>query len=278
MREGAAVAPCLALCTMGGLILISDYSIFRLTRIPQNLPASLKSIQLEENLITSLNQSDFTSLRNLETLNLHGNLLSSLEPLALAPLIRLRTLVLRSNALEVLYKDSFYNLSALEILDLSQNPLKVIVNGAFSPLTHLNVLHLARLSEKEISLNVGVFADLSRVQILDLCDSKYLTQKLVSEGGLGGFKALRELNLERCELPDSKVLCDQLSELSQLRVVKGAGNGFSNGSRSSSSWSASTFTLSRLCPETGRSAASARAALARGSRLWRRARGGNRRS
>ncbi len=221
----------------------------RLSRIPQNLPASLKSLQLEENLITTLNQTDFQSLKNLETLNLNGNRLSSLEPELLSPLIRLRTLVLRSNSIEVLYSESFRNLTSLEILDLSQNPLKVIVNGAFSSLLNLNILHLSRLTEKEIQFDVSVFSPLSRVQILDLSDSRYFTKKFISLLGLSGFKSLRELNVERCDLSDPKTLCDQLSELSLVRVVKGAGNSFSNNSQGVvNPWTSSMSALARLCP------------------------------
>jgi len=221
------------------------FSSCRLSRIPQNLPSSLKSLQLEDNRISILNQSDFLTLRNLETLNLHGNQLSSLDPDVFAPLTRLRTLMLRANSLDSILPSIFSNLSSLQILDLSQNPLKVIVNGAFSPLTHLNVLHFSRLGDGEVEFDpTQIFTPFRSLQILDLSYSSSFCKKALP--GLSWFKSLRELNVDACDLDSGhlKVICEQVAEVESLRIVKGAGNPFGGGGLKG----LSVYVPTKLCP------------------------------
>lgn len=190
----------------------------RLRRIPQNLPPSLRSLQLEGNLIANLNTTDFKNLRRLEELNLHSNRITSIPPSVFSELKSLKSLDLRSNLIDVIYRDSFANLSKLETLDISQNPIKVIVTGAFESLRKVALLHLSRLMEP-IELDVSSFKPLQNLQILELDDSPHLALTLFQEGGFSYFPYLVELNLQRCGLDDPNLVSNALVELN-LHTVK----------------------------------------------------------
>lgn len=211
------------------------------------MPTSLKSLQLEENRIAILHQSDFHPLSNLETLNLHGNRVESLDPFVFSPLVRLRTLILRANKIDSLLPALFSNLSALQILDLSQNPLKVIVNGAFNPLTHLHILHLSRLGEMDVQFEPShLFPPLLHLQILDLNNSPYFSKKALP--GLGLLKSLRELNVDACNLDMAQLLiiCDQIQGLESVRVIKGARNPF--GRANGTTRGLAVYIPAKICP------------------------------
>lgn len=78
----------------------------------------------------------------LEILNLDRNLLTSIQNGALQEFPHLTTLTLRHNQIDVLQDHAFYGQSSLQVLDLGYNGIVAISGASLQHLTRLSTLDL----------------------------------------------------------------------------------------------------------------------------------------
>ena len=100
-------------------------------------------LNLQDNIISSVEDGVFQSLNRLRFLNLQGNSLSSLNRSTFTGLPRLHLLYLRGNKLSEIRTGTFSYLLGIRSLDLSENHLTRIDGDSFNNLTHLISLKLS---------------------------------------------------------------------------------------------------------------------------------------
>ncbi|XP_065367812.1 toll-like receptor 3 [Calliphora vicina] len=81
-------------------------------------------------------------LKNLASLNLNRNLIKSIQNKAFVKFSKLQILSLRHNQIDVLQDHAFYGLGSLETLDLSYNGIVAISGASLQHLTRLTTLDL----------------------------------------------------------------------------------------------------------------------------------------
>lgn len=97
---------------------------------------SLTALNLERNVIQSLGEASFDSVKNtLSSLSLLNNLLTDYPTVAISKLPELRVLDLGFNLITEIPNDAFLANPSLTLLALDGNPIETIPNKAF---THLN--------------------------------------------------------------------------------------------------------------------------------------------
>lgn len=162
LSPSSCPAPCK--CTEG----IVDCRNRGLSAIPDNLPADMTEIRLEQNQITdiparafiqyprlrridlsnneirSIAADAFRNLKSLTSLVLYGNKITNLQSRLFEGLTSLQLLLINANKIECIKADTFIGLTSLNLLSLYDNSLKSLPNGTFSGMTSLQTLHLAR--------------------------------------------------------------------------------------------------------------------------------------
>ncbi|XP_075167182.1 leucine-rich tendon-specific protein [Haematobia irritans] len=104
---------------------------------------NLRDLDLSaNNLSGNLSATSIPVLKNLASLNLNRNLIKSIQNKALMNFSRLTTLSLRHNQIDVLQDHAFYGLGSLETLDLSYNGIVAISSASLQHLTRLKTLDL----------------------------------------------------------------------------------------------------------------------------------------
>ena len=181
--------------------------------VPDQLPFDLKSLHLEFQNLTILDQlSDrpLTNLRHLtlprnnirlvledalskapylKTLDLSHNDLDCL-PRAISKQTKLKELYLSNNEIGLLDSELFVNLTQLQALDLSGNQLMFLPENLFTPLRYLQTLDLSNNSL--IFLTKDIFGDLYRLEELRLSNNKI---RDVTHGWLSGMPNLWVLEM-----------------------------------------------------------------------------------
>ncbi|XP_050818531.1 toll-like receptor 13 [Gopherus flavomarginatus] len=122
-----------------------------LSQVPCHLPWNVSSLDLSENRIASLRQSDFSKLSLLQFLNVSQNQIHLIEGGTFTHTSSLKILNLTSNQLRVLSSSMFDGLGNLTILLLRKNNIDRIEPSAFAHLMKLKVIDLS--SNKLHSLN-----------------------------------------------------------------------------------------------------------------------------
>ncbi|CAM5075556.1 unnamed protein product [Natator depressus] len=143
---------------------VLSLSYNNLTRVPLNLPSSLRELYLGFNKITRISQGDFNELVNLHLLDLSRNcprcynapfpcepctIYSSIQihQFAFQNLNKLKTLVLTSTSLTSVPAIWFQNMTQLKVLHLAFNYLQnEIASGKF-------LRELTSLEERDLSFN-----------------------------------------------------------------------------------------------------------------------------
>ncbi|XP_063050293.1 SLIT and NTRK-like protein 6 [Engraulis encrasicolus] len=136
----------------------------RLDRFPRGLPASLESLQLQQNLLTYITSRALRQLRSLLHLDLEDNRIRAIQPGAFLAMSRLQVLILKGNRLSslplhmpsslthldvsancilALELPSIVSLVNLEILKINGNCLHSIPENAFDDLPHLYSVELS---------------------------------------------------------------------------------------------------------------------------------------
>uniref|UniRef100_H2YIX6 LRRCT domain-containing protein n=1 Tax=Ciona savignyi TaxID=51511 RepID=H2YIX6_CIOSA len=162
-----------------------------LTAVPEGLPASLRVLRLDNNMIQHVSINSLRPLTRLIRLDLSANAIQQtfVEPRAFSGLIRLQTLDISSNQLAQIPKDLPDN---LEELLLSLNRIEYLFSTSSD--AHGSLRGLASLSKLDLSSNMlksvqtGTFDGLARLRTCELqnnpwqcdCYLTYLKQWLQS--------------------------------------------------------------------------------------------------
>ena len=152
-------------------------------------------LALNNKSITSLQAGDFAGLASLQSLWLHDNLLSSLPDGVFADLTNLRRLGLSNNRLATLAGTEFADLHKLESLWLHGNDLTELPKSAFSGLG--NLLRLNLNGNGLSDLPADVFSDLAKLEHL------WLRRNAISElppTVFHGLRSLRNIDLGSNEI------------------------------------------------------------------------------
>ncbi len=211
-----------------------DLRFNHLTKIPGNIPNSIKNLDLSYNKIEKL--SDFSSFTLINSLNLKSNRLRNL-PESLGFLTSLEKLNLRNNVLSNLPR-SLNSISSLKILDLHGNKFSSLDINLNKSLLELelgwNNLHFIPKSLEALSslekLGLGGnklielpewFGSYPSLKRLDLYDNKL---SKIPES-LGFLTSLEKLNLRNNEIEN---LPSTFKNLKSLKVLNLSWNNFTS--------------------------------------------------
>eukprot|EP00058_Branchiostoma_floridae_P003932 XP_002589420.1 hypothetical protein BRAFLDRAFT_77866 [Branchiostoma floridae] len=137
-----------------------------LSSVPQNLPSTITWLHLWNNVITTLNQSDFSRYSSLTYLDLSSNQISVINSGTFFNLSRLTGLYINNNQLTSLQVDMFLGLDNLEYLYLDNNNIRSIEAGTFSGTPQLRDLSL--LYNIISTISAETFVTLTRIEWLVL--------------------------------------------------------------------------------------------------------------
>lgn len=206
------------------------------TKMPSEVPTTIKNLYVFKNGIESLSQEDFVELDSLEMLDLSQNKLIELPDHVFEPLSSLHNLDLSANQIIHISKDSFAGLELLERLYLYNNLIESIHPAAFDGLQQLLELKL-----QGNKLTIMPALKMSHLLLLDLRfnnipspgPNDLQTPKLESlklgglglsslnEELLGSFKNLHELDISNNQLT---TFPEVLREAKGLVTLSLAGN------------------------------------------------------
>ncbi|XP_066298606.1 uncharacterized protein [Branchiostoma lanceolatum] len=137
-----------------------------LTSVPQDLPTTITVLDLDNNAITNLRQSDFSRYRRLTGLYFSDNQISMIHNKTFNNLISLTYLNLDENQITNLPADIFVDISNLEWLDLHQNQITSLSADTFEGLGKLRTLWLYQ--NQITNLPADIFAGLGSLERLSL--------------------------------------------------------------------------------------------------------------
>ncbi|XP_057584290.1 toll-like receptor 2 [Hippopotamus amphibius kiboko] len=164
-KEGASDQASSLSCDPTG---VCDGRSRSLNSIPSGLTAAVKSLDLSNNEITFVGNSDLRSCVNLKTLRLRANEIHTME------------------------EDSFSSLRSLEYLDLSYNRLSDFSSSWFRSLSALKFLNLLGNVYKTLG-ETSLFSHLPNLRILKVGNSDGFTE--IQEKDFAGLTFLEELEI-----------------------------------------------------------------------------------
>ncbi|XP_036914260.1 toll-like receptor 2 isoform X2 [Sturnira hondurensis] len=144
-----------------------------LSSIPSGLKATVKSLDLSNNMITYVSTSDLRMCVNLKALRLGSNNINTIE------------------------EDAFCSLGNLEHLDLSCNHLSSLSASWFKPLTSLKFLNLLGNPYKTLG-KTPLFSHLTNLRILRVGNADNFTE--IQEKDFVGLTFLEELEIDASNL------------------------------------------------------------------------------
>lgn len=182
-----------------------------LVKLPPGLPVALKSLDLSQNELETLNTSDILTMTDLEVLDLSSNMLSqvmfagthyklrkldlssnnltTVRGLQLDGLVHLTELNLANNNIMSLPHHAFPGGSFLRTLNLKNNRLGFLDEGCMSSLSSLETLILTRNSLS--SFPTGLFQQMKSLQVLEVNKNKFVEIQPLTFHGLENLKILR---------------------------------------------------------------------------------------
>ncbi|XP_067631352.1 uncharacterized protein Lrt isoform X2 [Eurosta solidaginis] len=160
---------------------------------------SLRQLDLSANNLNGpLTAATLPGLRNLESLDLNRNLIKSIQNKALQNFTGLTSLSLRHNQIDVLQDHAFYGLGTLENLDLSFNGIVAISSASLQHLTRLITLDLTHNFLR--ALTSDLITPLPSLQVLRLAGNDI---SIVAKNALDGARELKSLSMQ-----DNPLSCD----------------------------------------------------------------------
>ncbi|KAI8509762.1 hypothetical protein Bbelb_121900 [Branchiostoma belcheri] len=204
LKEAGPTAACSSSCSSH-----CDCSIRGLTSVPQDLPTDITTLDLEDNAITTLNQSDFLSLW------LSNNQLTSLPADIFVGLGNLQTLTLSVNKLRSLPADIFNGLGNLQLLGLYSNKLTGLSSDIFAGVSDLRSLTLSY--NQLTSLPSDIFEGLGNLQRLWLQTNQLTSLSADIIEGFGNLQTLWLNNNKLETLPPTAY--DILASISTVNIV-----------------------------------------------------------
>ena len=143
----------------------TDCSSVGLRDIPRNFPRESVTIDLTDNQLTDLQQSDFPAESNVQNLRLSSNGLSVLAPRAFSNLGLLMSLDLSLNPITRIHDKAFEGLSRLRSLTLTNTKLQRI-GKPFNEIPNISTLYLGNNQLQRIEEDD--FEMITRVRSIDL--------------------------------------------------------------------------------------------------------------
>ncbi|GAB5570440.1 toll-like receptor 1 [Prionailurus iriomotensis] len=161
-----------------------------LNSIPSGLTAAVRSLDLSNNEITYIGNSDLQGCVNLRALRLESNEINTIE------------------------EDSFFSLGSLEHLDLSYNHISNLSSSWFRPLSSLKFLNLLGNPYKSLG-QTPLFSQLTTLRILKVGNIYSFTA--IQEKDFAGLTFLEELEIDASNLqkyePESLKSIQNISHL-----------------------------------------------------------------
>lgn len=133
--------------------------------IPRNFPSETVTIDLTDNQLTDIQQSDFPAQSNVQNLRLSKNGLSAIAPRAFTNMERLMSLDLSLNPITRVHDKSFEGLSQLRSLTLTNTKLRKL-GKPFNEIPNVSSLYLGYNQLEEIEEDD--FEMITRVRSIDL--------------------------------------------------------------------------------------------------------------
>ncbi|KAG8189464.1 hypothetical protein JTE90_018117 [Oedothorax gibbosus] len=163
----------LDILTLNGLYVLSDLRL-SFNRISSVHPDVFKNCSSIENIDLQGNRLDhipiaLRSLQFLRSLNLNNNSIKSLDDSSFQDLKQLHHLRISKNELENVTKDTFKHLKSLKSIDLSQNQIRNLEHGIFD---YLEVLSEVNLSDNYLEDINGIFMTLTNLVSLNVSRNK----------------------------------------------------------------------------------------------------------
>lgn len=159
------------LANLWKLTLLSlDYN--RISKIHRNAfknCTKLQDLHLNGNKLDSVPEA-LREVTLLKTLDLGENLLTTIKNTSLTQMTHLFGLRLTENQIEKIERGTFDRLSALQILNLSRNKIKTVEGGSFNNNTNLQAI---RLDGNQLTEIVGLFTDLPNLVWLNISDNQF---------------------------------------------------------------------------------------------------------
>ncbi len=142
--------------------------------VPQDIPSTVKGLNLSANQITKIQESDFKHLSLLTQLDLKSNNISQIDTGAFANLNSLNTLNLNNNSLVILGDDLFDGLSNLTELRINNNRIQAVASTSFKSLTSLTFLDISHNKLHHLTQVHSILQHLPNLQVLSI-KKNYLT-------------------------------------------------------------------------------------------------------
>ena len=136
----------------------------KISKFPLHM--TLKSLELHSNLLTDIDGTTFSLLRNMSILNLGNNQLSNIPFGLFTHLKNLTRLNLKNNSIRALRAGTFAGLKQLQVLDLSYNYLENLPDTIFKDNFKLDYVLLNNNNLIEIERNL--FSDLYLLKVIYL--------------------------------------------------------------------------------------------------------------
>ncbi|KAL4636105.1 reticulon-4 receptor isoform X1 [Arapaima gigas] len=190
--RGAEGCPATCICYREPLPTVACQQL-GLLAIPTEIPGRSQRIFLQNNRLTVVRSTSFSSCRNLTLLWLYSNNISHIEAGAFYGLERLEELDIGDNSnLRIISPTAFQGLSRLHTLHLHRCGLSELPVGVFRGLFSLQYLYLQ--GNNLLALHDDTFLDLANLTYLFLHNNKIQT---VSEHTLRGMVNLDRLLLHQ---------------------------------------------------------------------------------
>ncbi|XP_035663906.1 SLIT and NTRK-like protein 2 [Branchiostoma floridae] len=176
---GLTRAPALSNCLWSD----GDCSNMGLTSVPQDLSPTITFLNLDNNALTTLNQSDFSRYSNLMFLELRSNRISVINSGAFFNLTRLTWLYLDNNQLTSLPANMFIGLNSLWELVLENNTINAFPIEALSNLNSSVLGHVDLSNNQMDTLPPAAYDILDSISTVDItnnpwqCDCRMLPFK-----------------------------------------------------------------------------------------------------
>ncbi|KAH9496087.1 hypothetical protein Btru_012698 [Bulinus truncatus] len=184
----------------------------QLVSIPEDLPMSVKKLEIQKNDIIDVNGEELAKLQNLESLYLKDNQIVEIRPQTFANISTLETIDLSCNEIKYIHTDGFFNLSSLLTVDLSDNQISDL-SEQFESVPSLQRLILN--SNKLSSLNGNSFSHLKNLTYLTLSNNQI---SIISQSAFEGMEKLSYLMLSGNPLRNVNNILHSLQALTFLDI------------------------------------------------------------
>ncbi|XP_061831352.2 leucine-rich repeat and immunoglobulin-like domain-containing nogo receptor-interacting protein 1-B [Nerophis lumbriciformis] len=138
----------------------------RMATLPEGIPTETRLLDLSINRLKLIGPEEFINYPQLEELQLNENIISSIESGAFSNLMNLRTLGLRNNQLKLIQLGVFTGLNNLTQLDISENKIVILLDYMFQELYNLRVLEVG--DNDLVFISPRSFHGLSNLETLNI--------------------------------------------------------------------------------------------------------------